>query len=94
MNLDNDKKMAIKSVIAKLHKAPNPNSKVSNDEVDVIIDTFWKEFGHFQNITGAYGLHPGRFLLGNSYLHMNFTRCLTPVSLVLLLAVLRPKDLG
>ena len=53
--------------------APNPNSKVANDEIDVIIDTFWKEFGHFQNKTGVYGLHPGRFLLpdainGNSYL--------------------------
>ncbi len=53
--------------------APNPNSKVSNDEIDVIIDTFWKEFGDFQNKTGVHGLCPGRFLLpdatnGNSYL--------------------------
>ena len=67
------KRMSIERVIAKLHVAPNPNSKVANDEVVVIIDTFWKEFGDFQNKTGVYGLRPGRFLLpdainGNSHL--------------------------
>ncbi len=65
--------MAIERVIAKLHMAPNPNSKVANDEIELIIDTFWKEFGHFQNKAGVYGLCSGRFLLpdalnGNSYL--------------------------
>ncbi len=64
--------MAIERVIAKLHVAPNPKSKVANDEIDVI-DTCWKEFEHFKNKTGVYGLHPGRFVLpealnGNSYL--------------------------
>ncbi len=73
MNLDGDKKMAIERVIAKLHVAPNPNSNIANDDIGVIIDTLWKEFGHFQNKTGVYGLCPGRFLLtdvlnGNSYL--------------------------
>ncbi len=65
--------MAIKRVIAKLCVAPNPNSKIVNDEIDVFIDTFWNEFGHFQNKNGVYGLRPGRLLLldvlnGNSYL--------------------------
>ncbi len=73
LNLDGDKRIAIERVIAKLHVVPNPNSKVANDEVVVIIDTFWKEFGDFQNKTGVYGLYPGRFLLpdainGNSHL--------------------------
>ncbi len=73
LNLDGDKRIAIERVIAKLHVAPNPNSKVANDEIDVIIDTFWKEFSDFQNKTGVYGLRPGRFLLpdainGNSHL--------------------------
>ncbi len=72
MNLDGDKRMAIKKVIAKLHVAANANSKVANDKIDVIIDSFWKEFGIFQNKMGVYGLHPGRFLLpdvlnGDSY---------------------------
>ncbi len=31
LNLDGDKRMAIKRVIVKLHNAPNPNSKVVND---------------------------------------------------------------
>ncbi len=48
LNLDSDKRMAIERVVAKLHVAPNPNSKVSNDEIDAVIDTFWEEFGHFQ----------------------------------------------
>ncbi len=73
LNLDGDKRIAIERVIAKLHVEPNPNSKVSNDEIVVIIDTFWKDFGDFQNKTGVYGLHLGRFLLpdainGNSHL--------------------------
>ncbi len=51
LNLDSDKRMAMERVITKLHVAPNPNSNVANDEIDVIIDTFWKEFGHFQNKT-------------------------------------------
>ncbi len=63
LNLDGDKRIAIERVIAKLHVAPNPNSKVANDEVVVIIDTFWKEFGDFQNKTGVYILRLGRFLL-------------------------------
>ncbi len=46
LNLDSDKRMAIERVIAKLHVAPNLNSKVSNDDIDVMIDTFLKEFGH------------------------------------------------
>ncbi len=61
LNLDGDKRIAIERVIAKLHVAPNPNYNVANDEIDVIFDTFWKEFGHFQNRTGVYGLCPGRF---------------------------------
>ncbi len=53
--------------------APNPNSNVANDEIDMIINLFWKEFGHFQNKTGAYSYFPSRFLLpdapnGNSFL--------------------------
>jgi len=73
LNLDGDKRMAIERVITKLHVAPNPKSNVANDKIDVIIDTFWKEFGHVQNKTGVYGLRPGRFLLpdalnGHSYL--------------------------
>ncbi len=73
LNLDGDKRMPIERVIAMLHVAPNPKSKVSNDDIDVIIDTFCKEFGCFQNKTGVYSLHPGRFLLpdalnGTSYL--------------------------
>ncbi len=72
-NLDGDRRMAIERVIAKLHVHPNPNSKVANEETDIIIDKFWKEFGHFQNKSGPHGLRPGRFLLpdainGNSYL--------------------------
>ncbi len=43
LNLDNDKRMAIQRVIAKLHVALNPNSKVANDEIEVIINTCWKE---------------------------------------------------
>ncbi len=73
LNLDGNKRMSMKRVIAKLHVASNPNSKVANGKINVIIDNFWKEFGHFQNKTGVYGLHPRRFLLpdalnGNSYL--------------------------
>ncbi len=73
LNLDGDKRMAIERVIAKLHMAPNPNSKVANDDIYNVNDTFWKEFGHFQIKTGVYGLCPGRFLLpdalnGHSYL--------------------------
>ncbi len=63
LNLHGDKRMSNEWVIANLHATPNPNSKVSNDEIDVIIDIFWKEFGHFQNQTGVYGLNSGRFLL-------------------------------
>ncbi len=48
LNPDGDKRMAIRRVAAKLHVAPNPNSKVANSEIDVIIDTFWLEFGHFR----------------------------------------------
>ncbi len=73
LNLDGDKRIAIERVIAKLHVAPNPNSKVANNEIVVIIDTFWKEFGDFQNKTGVYGLRPGRFLLPdaiNGYSHL------------------------
>ncbi len=47
LNLNGDMRMAIKRVIGKLDVTPNPNSKVANDEIDVIIDTFWKEAGHF-----------------------------------------------
>ncbi len=73
LNLDCDKRMAIERVTVKLHVAPNSNSKIVNDKIDVVIDTFWKEFGHFQNKTGVYGMCPGSFLLpdalnGNSYL--------------------------
>lgn len=73
LNLDGDKRMAIERVITKLHIAPNPNFKVSNEENDMIIDIFWKEFDQFQNKTGCFGQRPGRFLLpdalnGNSYL--------------------------
>ncbi len=65
--------MAIERVIAKFDVDPNPNSKVANNEIDMIIDIFWKEFRYFQNKTGVYGLYPGRFLLPdmlnvNSYL--------------------------
>ncbi len=45
LNLDGDKRIAIERVIVKLHVAQNPNSKVVSDEIVVIIDTFWKEFG-------------------------------------------------
>ncbi len=55
--------MTIETVIAKLHATLNPNSKVDNNEIDMIIDIFWKEFERFQNKTGAHGLSPGRFLL-------------------------------
>ncbi len=85
--------MAIKGVIVKLQVTPNPNSKVVNDKIDVIIDIFWKELGHFQNKTGFYGLHQGRFLLPDALNGNNFTLCLTPVSLASLLAVSHPKDL-
>ncbi len=73
INHDGDKRMAIERVIAKFDVDPNPNSKVANNEIDMIIDIFWKEFRYFQNKTGVHGLHPGRFLLpdmlnGNSYL--------------------------
>ncbi len=30
--------MAIKRVVSKLHVAPNPNSKVANDKIDVVIE--------------------------------------------------------
>ncbi len=65
--------MNIERVIAILHVAPNSNSKVASDKIDVIIDIFWKEFGIFRNKTGVNGLHPGIILLpdvlnGNSYL--------------------------
>ncbi len=73
LNLDSDKRMAIERVITKLHVAPNPNSKVAIDKIDVIIDTFWKEFGHFQNKTGVYGLHPEGFLLPDA---LNGNSCL------------------
>ncbi len=49
LNLDCDKRMTIERVIAKIHVTPNLNSKVANDEIDFIINIFWKEFGHFQN---------------------------------------------
>ncbi len=39
-NLDGDRRMAIERVIAKLHVHPNPNSKVANEETDIIIDKF------------------------------------------------------
>ncbi len=73
LNLDGDKRMAIEREIVKLHLAPYPNSKVTNDEINTIIDISWKEFGHFQNKTGVYGLRPVMFLLpdvltDNSYL--------------------------
>ncbi len=35
--------MAIERFIAKLHVDPNPNSKIANNEIDMIIDIFWKE---------------------------------------------------
>ncbi len=65
--------MAIERVIATLHVAPNPNFKVANKEVDMIIDIFWNEFGNYRHKTGYFGQCPGRFLLpdelnGNSYL--------------------------
>ncbi len=63
LRLDGDKRIAIERVIAKFHVAPNPNSKVANDEIDMIFDKFWKEFSDFQNKSGVYGLRPGRFLL-------------------------------
>ncbi len=62
LNLDCEMKMAIERVIAKLHLAPNPNSKVANNKIDMIIDIFWKKFGHFQNRTGVYDLWPDKFL--------------------------------
>ncbi len=47
LNLDGDRKMAVERVIAKLHVNPNKNSKVANNEIDMIIDISWKEFGAF-----------------------------------------------
>ncbi len=56
--------MIIESIIAKLHVAPNPNSKVVNNEIDKIIDIlFLKEFGHFQNKSGTYGLRQDMIFL-------------------------------
>ncbi len=49
LNLDGYLRMTIESVIAKLHVSLNPNSKVANNEIDIIIDIFWKDFGHFKN---------------------------------------------
>ncbi len=40
LNLGGDKRMAIERVITKLHVDPNPNSKVANDDIELIIDTF------------------------------------------------------
>ncbi len=70
-NLDNDKRMDIER--CKLLVDPNPNSKVANNNIDMIIDIFWKELGHFQKKTGVHELHQDKFLLpdvlnGNSLL--------------------------
>ncbi len=51
----------------------NPNSKIANKEINMIIDIFLKKIVHFHNKTGVYRLHPDRFLLldalnGNSHL--------------------------
>lgn len=59
--LDSDKRMANEGVISELHVAPNPNSKVANDEINMIIGNFLKEFSQFQNKTEMYGACPGRF---------------------------------
>ncbi len=48
MNFNSDKRMTIERVIVKLHMAPNPNSKVANDKIDVIIDIFGKNLDIFK----------------------------------------------
>ncbi len=70
LHLDGDKRLAIERVLAKLHVA---QILVANEEIDRIIDMFWKEFDNYQNKTGYLGQRPGRFLLpdslnGNLYL--------------------------
>ncbi len=43
LNFCDDKRMAIEQFIAKFHVAPNPKFNVVNNEIDMIIDIFWKE---------------------------------------------------
>ncbi len=96
--LDHDKRMAIERVIAKLHVASNPNSKAANDEIELIIDTFWKEFGRFRMRMESMVRAQEDFFskMHCTVIHicgMNFTHCLTPVFLVLLLVMSPQKNL-
>ncbi len=48
LKLDGDKRMVIERVIAKLHVAQKPNSKVSNDKIDIIIISSGKNLDIFR----------------------------------------------
>ncbi len=59
--LDAEKKAAMERGVEKLHLPPSPNKRVAGKPMETILEIFWKEFKHYQKVTGPYGHRPGCF---------------------------------
>ncbi len=59
--LDGEKKAATERGVEKLHLPPSPNKQLAGKPMETILEIFWKEFKHFQKLTGPYKHRSGRF---------------------------------
>ncbi len=48
--------LMIERVVERLHVPSCPNDQVSGHDMTNIIDVFWREFMHWQNMTGCYAV--------------------------------------
>ncbi len=59
--------LMIEMVVERLHAPPCPNNQLSGYNIANIIDIFWHEFKHWQNMNGSYASTPDE-LEGRSHI--------------------------
>ena len=55
-DLTGEHRLMMENVVERLHVPPCPNKQVTGFEITTIIDIFWQEFKHWQNMTGCYSV--------------------------------------
>ncbi len=58
----------IERVVERLHVPPCSNDQVSGQDMTNIIDIFWREFKHWQNMTVCYAVCHGQFSTPDAHL--------------------------
>ncbi len=55
-DLTGEHHLMMENIVEGLHVPPCPNKQVSGQDMTAIIDIFWQEFKHWQNMTGCYAV--------------------------------------